>query len=113
MTRSARSKPVGVVVRCVFMAAAFVLTAYLVWGLRSLIVPAAVGGLLAYICRPVVARLERWWIPRGLAVGLLLVMLAVAALVAANSLRAAMPHVYARRPPTDAGTIQLRSPQTR
>jgi hypothetical protein len=51
--------------------------------------------------------------PRGLAAGLLLVMLAVAALVAANSLRAPMPQVYARRPPTDAGTIKLRSPQTR
>ena len=50
--------------------------------------------------------------PRGLAVGLL-IMLAVAALVAANSLRAAMPQVYTRRPPTAAGTIKLRSPQTR
>ena len=103
MTRSARSKPVGVVVRCVFMAAAFVLTAYLVWGLRSLIVPAAVGGLLAYICRPVVARLERWWIPRGLAVGLLLVMLGVAGLVAASSLRAAMPSE------TDALDLRVRA----
>ena len=43
----------------------FVLAAYLVWGLRSLIVPAFVGGLLAYICRPLVARLERGRIPRG------------------------------------------------
>ena len=56
MTRSARPKPVGVVIKCVFMAAAFVLTAYLVWGLRSLIVPASVGGLLAYTCRPSSAR---------------------------------------------------------
>ena len=85
------------------MAAAFVLTAYLVWGLRSLIVPAAVGGLLAYICRPVVARLERGWIPRGLAVGLLLVMFAVAGLVAASSLRAAMPSE------TDALDLRVRA----
>ena len=55
-------------------AAVVVLAASLVWGLRSLIVPVSVGGLLAYICRPLVARLERYWIPRGLGVGLLLLV---------------------------------------
>ena len=72
-------------------AAAAVLVTYLVWALRSLIVPAFVGGLLAYICRPLVARLERYRIPRGVAVGLLLMVFAVAALVGLNSVRAAVP----------------------
>ena len=38
--------------------------AYLVWGLRALIVPVAMGALLAYICRPLVVRLKRRRIPR-------------------------------------------------
>ena len=44
----------------------------------TVIMPAVVGGLLAYICRPLVARLERYRIPRALAVGLLLLMFAFA-----------------------------------
>ena len=48
MTRVvAGSSPAGVVLKCVVTTAAVVLAAYLVWGLRSLIVPASVGGLLA------------------------------------------------------------------
>jgi len=62
-----------------------------VWGLRSLIVPVAVGGLLAYICRPVVARLERSRVPRGVAIGLLLLVFVLAALVAVNGIRAVIP----------------------
>jgi predicted PurR-regulated permease PerM len=80
-----------VVLKCAVAAAAFVLVSYLVWGLRSLIVPVAVGGLLAYICRPVVARLERGGIPRALAVVLLLLVFALVALVGVNSVRAAIP----------------------
>jgi predicted PurR-regulated permease PerM len=72
-------------------AVALVVAVYLVWALRSLIVPACVGGLLAYICRPLVARLERYWIPRGLAVGLLLLIFASVALAIANTVRAVMP----------------------
>ena len=68
MTRFAGSSPAGVVLKCVVTAAAVVLAAYLVWGLRSLIVPASVGGLLAYICRPLVVALRRGGLPR-LAVG--------------------------------------------
>jgi predicted PurR-regulated permease PerM len=71
--------------------AAILLGASLLWGLRTLIVPAVVGGLLAYICRPLVAGLERRWIPRSLAAGLLLVTFASVALIALNSLRSAMP----------------------
>jgi predicted PurR-regulated permease PerM len=75
--------------------AALALTVYLVWGLRSLIVPASVGGLLAYICRPLVARLERWRIPRPLAVTLPLLVLALVALVGLNSIRAIVPNEMA------------------
>ena len=100
MTRFAGSSPAGVVLKCVVTAAAVVLAAYLVWGLRSLIVPASVGGLLAYICRPLVARLERCRVPRGLAVGLLLLMFASVALVIANSFRAVMP--------SETGVLELR-----
>ncbi len=80
-----------VVMAYVAAATAVVLAAYLVWALRSFIVPAFVGGLLAYICRPLVARLERHRIPRGVAVGLLLLVFGVVALVGLNSVRAAIP----------------------
>ena len=75
MTRAGGPKPASVVITYVAVAAAVVLAASLVWGLRSLIVPVFVGGLLAYICRPLVVRLERYRIPRNLAIGLLLLML--------------------------------------
>jgi predicted PurR-regulated permease PerM len=88
---NASPKRAGVVIKSVVTLAAVLLAAYLVWGLRGFIVPAFVGGLLAYICRPVVARLERGRIPRGLAVGLLLLMFGAVTLVGLNSVRAAIP----------------------
>jgi predicted PurR-regulated permease PerM len=91
MTATASPKRASVVIRSVVTLAAVLLAAYLVWGLRGFIVPAFVGGLLAYICRPVVARLERGRIPRGLAVGLLLLMFGAVTLVGLNSVRAAIP----------------------
>ena len=95
MIRVARARPAAVVVKCAAAVAALALTVYLVWGLRSLIVPASVGGLLAYICRPLVARLERWRIPRALAVTLLLLVFALVALVGLNSIRAIVPNEMA------------------
>ncbi len=80
--------------------AAAALTVVLMWGLRTLIVPAFVGGLLAYICRPLVARLERYRMPRGLAVGLLLLAFGLVALVTINSVRAVMP--------SEVGILELR-----
>ena len=100
MTRDAGSSPSGVVLKCVVTAAAVVLAAYLVWELRRLIVPVSVGGLLAYICRPLVARLEGYRVPRGLAVVLLLLMFAAVALVIVNSLRAVIP--------SETGALELR-----
>jgi predicted PurR-regulated permease PerM len=100
MTGAGSPKPAGVVIKYVVTAATVFLAAYLVWGLRSLIVPASVGGLLAYICRPLVTRLERLRLPRGLAVGLLLLMFGVVTLVTVNSLRAVVP--------SETGVLELR-----
>jgi predicted PurR-regulated permease PerM len=91
VTATASPERAGVVIKPVVTLAAVSLAAYLVWGLRGFIVPAFVGGLLAYICRPVVVRLERGRIPRGLAVGLLLLMFGAVTLVGLNSVRAAIP----------------------
>jgi len=65
--------------------------AYLIWGLRSLIVPIAVGSLLAYVCYPLVARLERYKLTRGLAIGLLVLGFFSAALVLTIRIRAGVP----------------------
>ncbi len=91
MSTPASPKRAGAAIKSVVTLAAVVIAAYLVWGLRGFIVPAFVGGLLAYICRPVVARLERGRIPRGLAVGLLLLMFGAVTLVGLNSVRAVIP----------------------
>ena len=100
MTRATTWNPASVVTRWLVASVAIVLAASLVWGLRSLIVPAAVGGLLAYICRPLVSRLERSRIPRGVAVALLLAMFVVVALVGVNSVRVAIP--------TESDALELR-----
>ena len=101
MTRADRSSRAGLVITSLAAAAAVALGGYLVWGLRSLIVPMAVGGLLAYIVRPLVARLERLWVPRGLAIGLLLLVFGLAALFIVTRMRAVMP--------SDLALLELRS----
>jgi predicted PurR-regulated permease PerM len=72
-------------------AAGLLLSAYLLWKLRSLIVPVAVSGLMAYICRPLIAHLERCRIPRSPAIGLLLVGFVLAILFIASRIAAIMP----------------------
>ena len=91
MTAAPRPMRAAVVIIYVIAAAAAVLGAYLTWALSGFIVPAFVGGLLAYICRPLVARLERHRIPRGVAVGLLLLVFGGVALIGVNSIRGAIP----------------------
>jgi predicted PurR-regulated permease PerM len=81
----------GAALKAVVAAAAVALGAYLVWALRSLIVPVAVGGLLAYICRPLVARLERGRIQRVVAVALLLIVFVVTGLGIVSSVRVVIP----------------------
>ena len=81
-------------------ATGLLLSAYLLWKLRSLIPPVAVGGLAAYICRPLVAHLERYLVTRRLAIGLLLLAFVVVALLIVNRVRAVMP--------TEIGAVELK-----
>jgi predicted PurR-regulated permease PerM len=81
-------------------ATGLLLSVYLLWKLRSLIPPVAVGGLAAYICRPLVVRLERYLVTRGLAIGLLLLSFVVVALFIVNRVRAVMP--------TETGAVELK-----
>ena len=76
------------------------LSTYLLWRLRSLIPPVAVGGFAAYICRPLVVHLERYLVTRRLAIGLLLLAFVVVALFIVNRVRAVMP--------TETGAVELK-----
>src|SRR5206468_2080400 len=55
---------------------------------RGLIVPIAVGSLLAYVCYPLVARLERYKLTRGLAIVLLMFAFLSVGMVLAIGIRA-------------------------
>jgi predicted PurR-regulated permease PerM len=68
-----------------------VLAAYLLWELRSLILPLTVSGLLAYICRPLVTGLERLHVPRGLAIGLVVTGFLSACLIIIVAIQAVVP----------------------
>ena len=68
------------------------LSAFLIWSLRSLILPVAVGSLLAYICSPLVVGLERFRLRRGLAIGLLLLAFVSAGVFLASRVRAGIPN---------------------
>jgi predicted PurR-regulated permease PerM len=77
--------------KSVVAAAGALVAAYLLWKLRSLIVPVAVSSLMAYICRPLVTRLEHHRVPRGLGIWLLLFVFVIAALFIAKQVRSIMP----------------------
>jgi len=83
--------PAGMLFKSIVAAAGALVAAYLLWKLRSLIVPIVVSSLIAYICRPLVIHLERHRVPRGLAIWLLLVVFVLAALFIANRVRSVMP----------------------
>ena len=83
--------PAGMLFKSVVAAAGALVAAYLLWKLRSLIVPVAVSSLMAYICRPLVTRLEHHRVPRGLGIWLLLFVFVLAALFIANQVRSIMP----------------------
>jgi predicted PurR-regulated permease PerM len=86
--------------KSVVATAGLLLAAFLLWALRSLIVPVAVSGLLAYVCRPLVAGLERYRVPRGLAIGLLLLVFGLAALFVVDRIRAIIP--------TETGAVEFK-----
>jgi predicted PurR-regulated permease PerM len=75
----------------VMIAAGVGLTAYLLIELRSLIAPVVVSGLLAYVCRPLVAVLERYRMPRDVAIGLLLLLFVLSSLFIVNRIQAVIP----------------------
>ncbi len=77
--------------KSVVAAAGVALAAYLLMELRSIIVPVVVSGLLAYICRPLVAGLEGYRVPRDVAIGLLLLVFVLSSLFIVNRIRAVMP----------------------
>lgn len=83
--------PAGMLLKSVVAAAGALVAAYLLWKLRSLTVPVAVSSLMAYICRPLVTRLERHRVPRGLGIWLLLFVFVLAALFIANRVRSIVP----------------------
>ena len=91
MTSHNDRSPAGTLFKYVVAAAGALIAAYLLWKLRSLIVPIVVSSLIAYICRPLVIHLERHRVPRGLAISLLLVVFVLAALFIANRVRSIMP----------------------
>ena len=94
------SSSAGTAVKWLAAVAAILLSAALLWGLRSLILPVVAGALLAYICYPIVARLERFKLTRGLAIGLLLLAFVSAGLFLVDRVRAGIPD--------DAGVLELR-----
>jgi predicted PurR-regulated permease PerM len=94
------SSSTGTLVKSLAAVAGVLLAAGLLWGMRSLIVPVAVGSLLAYVCYPLVAGLERLRLTRGLAIGLLLLAFAVAGLFLIKRVRASLP--------TEVGALELR-----
>ncbi len=89
--RNSPASTVEIVLKSLGVLAGAVLVVYVLWGIRSLILPVAVGGLLAYICSPVVVGLERYRVSRGLAIGLLLLAFLAGTLLIANLVRAGIP----------------------
>lgn len=81
----------GMVFKSTVASAAILLAVFLLWALRGLIAPILVSGLVAYICRPMLARLERYRVPRALAIGLLLLVFALAALFVVDRIRVLAP----------------------
>jgi predicted PurR-regulated permease PerM len=92
---------VEVVLKSLAAVAGALLGTWLLWGIRSLIVPVTVGGLLAYICYPLVIGLERYRATRGLAIALLLLAFVSAALLLVSLVRTVVP--------TEIGALDFRT----
>ena len=80
--------------------AGIALSVWLLWSLRPLILPIVVGGLLAYVCQPLVAALERFRLARGLTVALLVIAMVVIGLFLLSRVRAALP--------SEVGALEMR-----
>jgi predicted PurR-regulated permease PerM len=73
------SNPASTAIRVGIALAGIGLSVWLLRSLGSLIPAGAVGGLLAYVCQPLVAALERFRLARGLTVALLVAAMVVIA----------------------------------
>jgi len=89
--RNSPPNAVEIVLKSLGAIAGATLVAYLLWGIRSLILPVTVGALLAYICDPVIVGLERFRMTRGVAIGLLLLAIVSVDLLIVNLVRAGAP----------------------
>jgi predicted PurR-regulated permease PerM len=87
MAPRSRPGPVEVVFESFAAVAGAVLGIWLLWGIRSLILPVAVGALLAYICYPLVSGLERYKVTRGVAITLLFLVFLSAAILVVSLVR--------------------------
>src|SRR6476661_6571049 len=77
--------------RLVFAALALILGGFLIWKLSSLILPIIVGGLLAFLFRPVKDRFKIPWLPHELQVLCSFAAIGVALFFAFNTLRKHIP----------------------
>ncbi len=90
----------GLLLKRLVALAAVGLGGWLVFELRGLIVPVLVGGLLAYICSPLVTRLERLRLPRDAAIASMLVGLSLVGVLVVNGARGVAP--------SEANMLELR-----
>ena len=91
MTPGNEGRPGRVLLKFVVATASMLLAAFLLGALRSLIIPVVVSALLAYICRPLVAGLERYRVPRVLGIAALLFVFVLAILAVVSRVGAVMP----------------------
>jgi predicted PurR-regulated permease PerM len=69
---------------------------YLLWSLRSLIVPLVVGALLAYLVKPLVRRVERRGLSHGAVVALFFVVFVLLLVLVVEEIQAVIPHQQGR-----------------
>src|SRR4051794_36526173 len=100
MTSGNDGRPGIVLFKFMFAIVSMLLAAFLLGALRSLIVPVVVSALLAYMCRPLVAGLERCRVPRALAIATLLFVFVLAILAVVNRVSRVMP--------TESPAVELR-----
>ncbi len=75
----------------IFAALALILGGFLIWKLSGLILPIIVGGLLAFVFRPVKDRFRIRWLPHGLRVLCSFAAIGVVVFFAFNTLRKHIP----------------------
>ncbi|MFK8138399.1 MAG: AI-2E family transporter [Bdellovibrionales bacterium] len=67
------------------------LIVYFTWSIRSLLLPMILGGLLAYLCKPLVNKVQVRWLPNAAKVSIVLVGIFSALFFATNGLKTKVP----------------------